>query len=142
MDKEKAALLEHAARCRRTADQIDRHPKLRAMAAEYESRAARLEDQTTYFKKSDENLRTVSVEDIDHGLGLRGFGFAGLFARLIWVSACLARRARSGQLGRLGLPLSGLHHRAALPAGLTNEQEFETGQTVRVHVSRLIAACS
>jgi hypothetical protein len=51
MDKEKTALLEHAARCRRTADQIDRHRgparRLRAMAAEYESQAARLGNQTT-----------------------------------------------------------------------------------------------
>jgi hypothetical protein len=48
MYKEKAALLEQAARCRRIADQIN-HPEaaenLRAMAAEYEARAARLEDQ-------------------------------------------------------------------------------------------------
>jgi hypothetical protein len=77
MDKEKTALLEHAARCRRTADQIDRHrgpaAKLRTMAAEYESRAAKLEDQTTYLNKSDENLGTVFVEDFDHGLGPRGF---------------------------------------------------------------------
>jgi len=51
MDKEKAALLEHAARCRRIADEIDGHlgpaNRLRAMAAAYELQAARLEDQTT-----------------------------------------------------------------------------------------------
>jgi len=50
MDTEKTALLEQAALCRRTAHQIKRHrepaEKLRAMAAEYESRAARLETQT------------------------------------------------------------------------------------------------
>jgi hypothetical protein len=51
MDKEKTALLEHAARCRRTADQIHRHrgpaKRLRVMAAEYESQARRLENRTT-----------------------------------------------------------------------------------------------
>jgi hypothetical protein len=49
MDKEKNALLEHAALCRRTAHQIERHrgpaERLSAMAAEYESRAARLDTQ-------------------------------------------------------------------------------------------------
>jgi hypothetical protein len=49
MDKETTALREHAARCRRTADQIERYPasasRLRAMAAEYEMQAARLQDR-------------------------------------------------------------------------------------------------
>ena len=50
MDKEKAALLEQADRCRRTANQIERHPelaeRLRMMAVQYESQAAQLDEQT------------------------------------------------------------------------------------------------
>jgi hypothetical protein len=49
MDKEKAALLEQADRCRRAANQIEWHresaERLRTMAAHYESQAAQLEDQ-------------------------------------------------------------------------------------------------
>ena len=50
MDKEKAALLEQADRCRRTANQIAQHPelaeRLRTMAVQYESQAAQLNEQT------------------------------------------------------------------------------------------------
>jgi hypothetical protein len=72
MDKEKTALLEHAARCRGTADQIGRHrgpaERLRTMAAEYESQAARLEKQTTHFNASDVPLRTSIVDWVERFL--------------------------------------------------------------------------
>jgi hypothetical protein len=48
MQKEKSALLNEAARCRRTADETILPAvaeKLRAMAAEYEARAAKLAEQ-------------------------------------------------------------------------------------------------
>ncbi|WP_439375047.1 hypothetical protein ACRQ5Q_25045 [Bradyrhizobium sp. PMVTL-01] len=48
MNIEKRALLDHAERCRRVADELAHHEaaqRLRAMADEYEARATRLDDE-------------------------------------------------------------------------------------------------
>lgn len=53
MNLEKQALRDHAERCRRTAHELEGEAaqRLRAMADEYEARAARFDEQEAHLRK-------------------------------------------------------------------------------------------